>query len=46
MITNYKGGHPTDEEIWEQMPQEWKDKIMSGYVEGYHNSKKGGKQCT
>ena len=44
MITNYKGSSPTDEEIWEQMPQEMKDKILSGYVEGYHNSKKGGKK--
>lgn len=44
MITKYKGGHPTDEEIWEQMPQEMKDKILSGYVEGcLHRMEKGGK---
>lgn len=42
MITTNKGGYPTDEEIWEQMPQEMKDKILQGYVEGYHSRKGGG----
>ena len=42
MFTKFKGKCPTDEELWEQMPQEMKEKIMSQYVENYH--KKGGKK--
>ena len=40
MITNFKGGYPTDEEIWEALPQEVREKILQGYVDAFREAEK------